>query len=274
MTKVDYYWNQTFSSSKEAFEASTHLGIGAHPDDLEVMAGHGILQCRSNQNSYFYGIICTDGVGSVRPPSFADLSADQWIEKRKQEQVASAELGKYAGVDFLMQQSSDIKNGINRSFVESLKARLSDHCPSFIYTHNPFDKHLTHVAVVVHVVEALRELDVVPQKLFGCEVWRGLDWLDDTKKIALPISDPQFVAELIDCHESQIVGGKDYSGATVGRMQSNATFYDARKRDDIQHQVFAVDLKPLLLDAQLTWKEFCQDLILNFKENVESHLWK
>ena len=33
------------SSPEEALRRITHLGIGAHQDDLEFMAFHGILEC-------------------------------------------------------------------------------------------------------------------------------------------------------------------------------------------------------------------------------------
>ena len=34
--------------AEEALARITHLGIGAHQDDLEFMAFHGILQCHQD----------------------------------------------------------------------------------------------------------------------------------------------------------------------------------------------------------------------------------
>ena len=38
-----------------ALARTTHLGIGAHPDDLEIMACHGILECYRNNDRWFTG---------------------------------------------------------------------------------------------------------------------------------------------------------------------------------------------------------------------------
>ena len=38
-----------------ALRRLTHLGIGAHPDDLEFMALHGILACHDNPAKWSAG---------------------------------------------------------------------------------------------------------------------------------------------------------------------------------------------------------------------------
>ena len=45
---------------------TTHLGVGAHQDDLEFMALHGILECYQRPDRWFSGIMVTDGRGSSR----------------------------------------------------------------------------------------------------------------------------------------------------------------------------------------------------------------
>jgi hypothetical protein len=57
-----------------ALPRTTHLGIGAHQDDLEFMALHGILECYEQSDKWFGGIICTDGAGSARTGPFAKFS--------------------------------------------------------------------------------------------------------------------------------------------------------------------------------------------------------
>ncbi|MCP4425341.1 MAG: PIG-L family deacetylase, partial [Chloroflexi bacterium] len=44
-----------------AVSRTTHLGIGAHQDDLEIMAYHGILACFDHNDKWFTGVTCTDG---------------------------------------------------------------------------------------------------------------------------------------------------------------------------------------------------------------------
>ena len=49
-----------------ALRRTTHMGIGAHQDDLEIMAFHGILQCYEQSDGWFAGVVCTNGAGSPR----------------------------------------------------------------------------------------------------------------------------------------------------------------------------------------------------------------
>ena len=57
-----------------ALERVTHLGIGAHSDDLEIMAYHGIAECLHRSDRWFGGITCTDGAGAPRSGPYAHLS--------------------------------------------------------------------------------------------------------------------------------------------------------------------------------------------------------
>ena len=49
-----------------ALARTTHLGIGAHPDDLEILAIHGILECFGRPGRGFTGVVVTNGSGSAR----------------------------------------------------------------------------------------------------------------------------------------------------------------------------------------------------------------
>lgn len=110
--------------------------------------------------------------------------------------------------------------------------------PRVIYTHNPADKHDTHIGVMVAVVEAVRALPPArrPQQLLGCEVWRGLDWMVDQDKQLLPVGGQDHLFQsLVGLFDSQIAGGKRYDLATLGRARANATYHQS-------HQVDASDL--------------------------------
>ena len=58
----------------EAIGRVTHLGVGAHHDDLEFMAFHGILACYKTDTQWFGGVTCTDGSGSVRSGPYENLT--------------------------------------------------------------------------------------------------------------------------------------------------------------------------------------------------------
>jgi hypothetical protein len=54
----------------KALKRITHLGIGAHQDDLEFMAFHGILACfASDEQKWFGGVTCTNGSRAARAPA-------------------------------------------------------------------------------------------------------------------------------------------------------------------------------------------------------------
>lgn len=250
----------------------THLAVGAHQDDLEVMAGHGILECLENSENHFVGVTCTNGAGSARAGDFAGTTDEEMIQIRHAEQEASAKVGEYLAIHQLGFSSSDIKSQKNAELVDQLVGLIEKAKPKIIYTHNPMDKHKTHVAVTFHLIEALRQSNYKPSQLIGCEVWRGLDWLSDESKVVLPISDPSKIKKLIALHKSQVAGGKAYDEATVGRMLANATFFESHSVDQNQYQWFGVDLMPLIDNKNLTLREFSEQHIGDFKNEVIANL--
>ena len=78
-----------------ALKRITHLGIGAHQDDLEFMAFHGILECFASDNKSFGGVTCTNGSGSARTGPYANFTDAQMMEVRRGEQRAAAIVGRY-----------------------------------------------------------------------------------------------------------------------------------------------------------------------------------
>jgi LmbE family N-acetylglucosaminyl deacetylase len=252
-----------------ALESCTHLGVGAHPDDLEVMAHHGILQCFGSAKHNFFGVTCTTGGGSTRSSQFENLSEEEFIEKRKQEQILSATKGEFCGCALLGFCSQEIKNQYNQSLLKDLIQVIEGSQPEVVYTHNLFDKHKTHVSVTLHLIEALKMVGHRPKSFFGVEVWRSLDWLADEKKQVLAVEDPQMVRDLIDCHQTQ-TSEKKYHEATLGRMRANATFFDALKSDQDGYQLFALDYLPLLQGQTL--KSFYQEHIQEFQDSLETNL--
>ena len=72
-------------SDSEACSGITHLGVGAHADDLEFMAFHGIVAGFEKRS--FAGVTCTNGAGVLTGPA-----AQQMVAIRRQEQKAAARL--------------------------------------------------------------------------------------------------------------------------------------------------------------------------------------
>jgi LmbE family N-acetylglucosaminyl deacetylase len=128
----------------EAYARCSHLAIGAHQDDLEFMAFHGINTCYGDDRLWFGGVTCTDGGGSARAGKYADYTDAQMKAVRMDEQRQAAEIGKYSFVHQLSLSSATIKDPDQRStLVDQLETILLQTQPDVLYTHNPADKPLT-----------------------------------------------------------------------------------------------------------------------------------
>jgi len=238
------------SDMSVATARTTHLGIGAHQDDLEFMALHGILECFQNEQKWFGGVTCTDGAGSSRSGPYADYTDEQMKAARVQEQKTAAVIGQYSFMVQLAHPSRVAKQSDERSvMVDDLVTILEAAQPEVVYTHNPFDKHAAHVGVLFAVLEAIQRLPEGqrPQQLIGCEVWRGLDWLPDELKVVQNLdAHPNLAAALNGVFDSQITGGKRYDLAVEGRRLANATFLDSHAIDAAQRVAYAIDLSDLI----------------------------
>jgi LmbE family N-acetylglucosaminyl deacetylase len=264
-------------SLPEAQARSTHLGIGAHADDLEFMAFHGISLCYENAEQWFSGVTCTDGGGSARTGPFADKTDAEMRAIRLAEQREAAAIGRYSLVAQLGFSSAAIKSESGfASLVEALEALLLRSQPEVVYTHNPADKHATHVVVCRAAIEAIRRMPPFsrPKKVYGCEVWRDLDWLCDEDKVALDVSGhPELAERLNACFVSQIAGGKDYGRAVIGRRRANATFFESHATDVVDQLWYAMDLTPLTdAEAAPDLKAFVEAKIERFAEAVRRGL--
>jgi len=255
------FLNPAFSNLEEALKEATHFAVGAHPDDLEILAGHGISECYQNPRQHFVGVVCTTGSGS--PQADKTMSAMELSELRSREQQNAAKKGEYAALVGLRLESAELKGPLNRSLVEGLKDILGVMKPQVIYTHDLADPHGTHLAVTLHLIQALRESSHRPQSFYGCEVWRSLGWLDHPHKCLLPVSRSQLISELISCHQSQLKV-KSYHLATLGRMQANATYDNAYGKNDFDFMIAAMDLLPLLADDQLLPESYLEFLLTSF----------
>lgn len=259
----------------EALRRVTHLGIGAHQDDLEFMAFHGILNCFARDDQWFGGVTCTNGAGSSRSGPYAKYSDAEMMAIRRQEQNTAAIIGGYAAMFQLDYPSSSIKSPTEQHLKNDLKAILAATRPEVVYTHNPADKHDTHIGVTIAALQAMRELprDQRPGQVIGCEVWRNLDWLPDADKVLMDVSGrDNLAAALNGVFDSQIAGGKRYDLATLGRRAANATFFNSHATDAATQLIFGVDLTPLVADDSIDILGFVCDLIDKFHDDVRLKL--
>ena len=243
----------------EALSRVTHLCVGAHQDDIEIMAHAGIADCLDQPSKKFGGVVVTDGAGSPRTGNFASMTDGLMQAVRRKEQRQAADLGHYLIQIQLGHPSADVKQPHHPDVAADLQTIFSVCHPDVLYLHNPADKHDTHVALVLRCIEALRTAPVekLPRKIFGCEVWRDLDWLVDDDKVGLDAGrHPELAGKMLQAFASQISGGKRYDLAALGRRTANATFHTSHAVDRVQGITWAMDLTPLVLDPRLDVADF------------------
>jgi len=259
----------------DAASRVTHLGVGAHHDDLEFMAFHGIVECIDRTDRWFGGVTCTDGRGSSRSGVFADMTPEELSRVRSSEQNKAAAIGQFGLMVQLGYPSSSVTDPADTSLHDDLIRVLKATKPEVIYTHNPADKHKTHLGVFASLLHALRALPIAerPKQLIGCEVWRDLDWMLDPEKVRMDVSGHEALADKLNTvFASQIVGGKRYDLAVAGRRAANATFYEPREGDESTQVLVGIDLTPLIQDDSLSVLEFTRQAIRRFEESVCSAL--
>ena len=262
---------------EKALKRTTHLAISAHQDDVEIMAYDGIVKCFGNDTNWFSAVIVTNGAGSARNGIYADYTDEDMQKIRKVEQKKAAYIGDYSALALLDYTSAQVKSAGCREIVEELKNIISQSGAEVVYTHNLADKHDTHLGVVTKVINAIRELpkNQRPKKLYGCEVWRNLDWVLDNQKVVFDVSaHPNLSAALVGVFDSQIAGGKRYDLATSGRRLANATYSASHTVDESDALSYAIDLTPLIEDESLSILEYIKGYIRSFEEDVTSKLNK
>jgi len=256
---------------------TTHLGIGAHQDDLEMLAIHGILAGYEQPDQAFTGVTVTDGRGAPRSGNYANLSDEDMWQIRQTEQRNAADIGRYNAQFQLNTTSNQVKSPHREDVITDLKTIIQTCDPKFIYTHNLADKHETHIAVALSVIEALRQMGSAAQGItvYGCEIWRDLDWMPDDKKVVLNVSSQTGLQmALLQAFTSQIAGGKRYDLAAMGRRRANATFFQSHQTDQAELIVYAMDLTPLIEHPNLEITDYLNGYIQDFSIDITDRLRK
>ncbi len=263
------------ASEDEALQRTTQMAIGAHPDDVEIMAYHAIIECFGDEEEWLTAVTVTDGAGSPRDDVYADYTDEEMRLVRKVEQKKAAMIGEYSLVALLDYPSSAVKDPSNEDVTPELAEIIRQASPQVISTHNLADKHDTHVAVALRTIQALRSLpaEARPEKLYGCEVWRDLDWMIDEDKVAFDVSAHEnLAAALTEVMDSQVCGGNRYDLATMGRRRANATYYSTHGVETASGMIFAMDLTPLIEDTSLDIGRYVAEHINRFAEDVSARL--
>ena len=230
----------------KALKRITHLAIGAHQDDIEMMAADGITACFHQEQSWFGGITLTDGAGSCRGDIYIPYSEAKMCSIRRKEQEMVAMVGGYSAQIFMNCKSQEIKTPGQGDIVAKLMKIISYVKPEVIYCHSFLDRHLTHAAAAVRVMEAVQRLPaaVRPNRLYGCEVWGSLEWLPEKYRVDLPVDrHTNIIAALNQLYDSQLSFGKNFYQAAKGRRIANAVF---DMNGDREQLAYAINLSTLI----------------------------
>lgn len=258
-------------SVEKALARTTHMSIAAHQDDIEIMAADGILKCYQQAEKWFTGVVVTDGRGSPRDGLYGNYTDEEMRLVRIEEQKKAAYTGEFSALALLDYTSKSVKNPAENALIDDLHQILLAARPQVVYTHNLADKHATHVAVALRVIAAIRLLPRVtrPQQVYGCEVWRNLDWVLDEEKTAFDLSEHENLQmALLGVFDSQIAGGKRYDLAGMGRRRANATFYASHGTDISTGMNFAIDLTPLVQNESEDVAAYMLGYIDRFRADV------
>ena len=260
-----------------AIARTTHICVAAHQDDIEIMAYHGASECFGRSDRWFTGVVITNGAGSPRSGLYGKYTDEEMQKVRLIEQRKAAYVGEYSCQLQLGYSSSAVKDPANVPLREDLTAIFRAAKPEVVYLHNLADKHDTHVGVAVRAIGVMRALrdEYRPKKVYGCEVWRGLDWMPDEDKQALPVSaQPNIGAALVSVFDSQVTGGKRYDLATAGRRLANATYLASHATDVETALTYAMDLTPLIDDPKLSPIGYVMGFLEKTKADIENRIAK
>jgi hypothetical protein len=171
---------------------------------------------------------------------------------RKQEQNTAASIGRFGAMFQLNHPSSAVKSATDTSLQDELAAILAATLPEVVYTHNPADKHDTHIGVTIATLLAIRSLpkEMRPAKVIGCEVWRNLDWMPDGEKVLMDVS------------------GRDNLASSLNGV------FDSHSTDESTQVIFGMDLTPLALDDSSDITAFVCGVIDRFRDDVREKLTK
>ena len=259
LEKKRHWFHPSFENLLQALKSCTHLAIGAHPDDLEIMAFPAILDCFKQENSHFVGIVCTTGA------SKDDIETKK---QRWQEQMDAANFGEYGAVLGLDFTSDEIRGGLNEELLMTLNEVFSFVKPKVICAHNPLDQHSTHVAVFKHLHEVVKTKELNLESFLGCEVWGGLERDKSSVRRYIAADAFSWIERLIRFHKSQISLKRDFAKAVVHRLVANASFFDPYTEPDKEGLHLAMDLNPIYTRWDGKLESFVQEKNAQISDNA------
>ena len=258
-------------------ETTNLLAIGAHHDDIEVMAMDGILKAYGSKKYSFYACVLSDGAHFSKMGKYSDISDKEMIETRNQEQIRASQIGEYANLVFLKHTREDIENNEKDVVIKNIQKVILEVQPDVVYTHNIFDKGDIHTLTAIRVIEAILGLeeDKRPRLLYGCEIFRSLDWLPDKYKVVFDLSEnKELQSRLIGVYDTRMEQSRNYNKAVVGRKLAHATFGNSNSSIDEEKLIwYGINLTPVIQKG-ITLDEYCVKILNDFNKELLEYIKK
>lgn len=246
----------------------THICVAAHKDDGEMLALHGIKNCY--EDGGFGLIVLTDGGNCPKAGKYSDLSYEDMVEIRTEEQKRAATFGKYEKVYFFDLPSQTLEERKDEIAKEITNIIDSNPNIEYVYSHSIFDRHKTHINACKLTIEGVRQSKNKKniKNFFGVELWRDLDWIEEKDLSFLDVSGScAFAMQLLSYFESQNQS-KMYNRGFCGRLASNATFSNSHSNSECTEVMRAVDMTKLLMGNKNDEIAFIKEKIRDFQNIV------
>jgi LmbE family N-acetylglucosaminyl deacetylase len=189
------------------------LALGAHPDDLELMAGGTLRRCVLRGDIVVMACLTNGNMGHI------EISPDELAEIRKEEAKRASELigAQFEWLNFPDEWLMHEEKTARQAVVDVLRK----HQPDIVITHAPNDYHPDHraaytlvfaasfLATVPHITSAYGAVKHVPE-MYLMDTLGGLEshpiyYVDVTDVYPLK-------RQALEQHQSQITWMKDHSG--------------------------------------------------------------
>ena len=247
------------------------LAIAAHHDDIEVMAMDGILKAYGSKKYDFYACVLGDGANCIKSGKYADVSDKEMMEARNQEQTRASQIGEYEKLVMLKHSQEELENDEKGKIGKELRELILDVKPDIIYTHNIFDKNPAHRITCKRVIDAILSLDEDdrPRLVYGCELFRSLDWLPDKYKVVFDLSEnKELQSRLIGVYDTKIEQFKNYNKAIVGRKMAHAAFGSSVGDGDEDKLIwYGINLTPVVA-KNIDLKDYCTRILSDFNKEM------
>ena len=201
------------------------LGVGAHPDDLEILTGGTLAKYRARGDQV---VMCHASWGDK---GHMIIPADELVRIRSREAkgaaaVIGAEAMEMGFFDMMIHDTDEAR----LRFIEMMRAAR----PDVVITHHPDDYHTDHKAVAAIILEATFSASVPHLKtehealskmpiVYFMDTLAGINFQPTDYVDITPFVETK--KQMLSKHESQLVWLKDHDGIDVMDMMLTTAKY-------------------------------------------------